>query len=119
MRKKYYSLIRGFPSMVQSVGIAQALAFVMAKAGDTEGEAHRRLRDQLSKWLFCPDCPIPWTTQPSEYEDDASCGLMRRLLAEQDPEVWWYAEEEAIAFSIWLKRFAEAITPAEERQQAE
>ena len=114
LRKKYYSLIRGFPSMVQSMGIAQALAFVMSKASDEE--AHQELRDHLTGWLFSPDCPVPWTTGPGNYKHDNKHGLMRRLLDEPDPEVWWYAEEEAIAFSIWLKRFAEAITPPKDRQ---
>lgn len=114
LRRKYYSLIRGFPSLVQSAGIAQALAVLMAKASGEE--AHRELLQQLTNWLCRPDSPVPWTTQREAYASDARSGLMRRLLEEPDPEVWWYAQQEVIAFSLWLKRFAEAITPAGERQ---
>lgn len=114
LRKKYYSLIRGFPSLVQSVGIAQALAFLMSKARDER--AHQSLINHLTSWLFDAQSPVPWTTRTEAYQGDEGSRLMRRLLGEADPEVWWYAEEEAIAFSIWLKRFAEAITPARERQ---
>jgi CRISPR type III-B/RAMP module-associated protein Cmr5 len=110
LRDKYYSLIRGFPALVQSVGIAQALAFVMSKAADEQ--APRQLRDHLTGWLFSPHCPVPWSHPVQNYQGDREGGLMRRLLDETDPEVWWYAEEEAVAFSIWLKRFAEAITQA-------
>lgn len=114
LRREYYSLIREFPSMVQAVGFAQALAFLMAKA--PEREAHRRLCHHLTGWLCSPDCPVPWTQPAAPYQADPDHGLMRRLLDEPDPELWRYVEEEAMAFAVWLKRFAEAITPAEERQ---
>jgi CRISPR type III-B/RAMP module-associated protein Cmr5 len=113
LRKGYYSLIRGFPSMVQSMGIGQALAFLMSRAQDEE--AHRTLRDHLTEWLFHADSPVPWTQKADRY-DKPENKLMSRLLDESDPEIWWFAEEEAIAFSLWLKRFTEAITPPKERQ---
>ena len=114
LRKGYYSLIRRLPSMVQSMGIGQALAFVMSRAH--EEEAHRALRDHLTAWLMDANSPVPWTCAAPYSQPESS--LMERLLAENDPEVWWFAEEEAIAFSLWLKRFTEAITPPEERQEA-
>ena len=113
LRKGYYSLIRNFPSMVQSMGIGQALAFLMSRAQDEE--AHHTLLDHLTEWLWHNDSPVPWTTTASRYTDMKN-KLMSRLLDESAPEIWWFAEEEAIAFSLWLKRFAEAITPPAERQ---
>jgi CRISPR type III-B/RAMP module-associated protein Cmr5 len=114
LRASYYSLIRNFPSLVQSMGIGQALAFLMSKA--QQEEAHAALRDHLTAWLFSRDCPAPWTQDGARYTVDKT-KLLCRLLDESDPEVWWFVEEEAIAFALWLKRFTEAITPARDRQQ--
>ena len=44
--------------------------------------------------------------KPHEYERGHD-RLLRRLLNE-NPEVWWHIDKEAIQFAIWLKRFAEA-----------
>jgi len=100
---EYYSVIRSFPSMIQSLGIGQSLAFLMSKGKPQ----HNALRAHLTDWLFDADSTVPWTTLPANFTKEAS-KLLERLMAEEDPQIWWYADEEAIAFSIWLKRFSES-----------
>lgn len=99
-RDRYRSLARNLPAMIQSTGLGQCVAFLMALEGREREEAELLLR-HLSDWLQDEKCPIPWSTQTH------NPSLMERLTAE-GPEVWWYAEREAIEFAVWLKRFAEA-----------
>ncbi len=102
---KYRSIVRNFPSMVQSMGIGQAVAFLMAKKADA---GHRDLLHHITAWLFTENS-VPWdtTTQAGTDEDDK---LLNRLLT-QKSHVWWVAEREAIEFGVWLKRLTEARTP--------
>ncbi len=103
--EKYRSIVRNFPAMVQSMGIGQAIAFLMAKKDD---KGHQDLLHHITEWLF-RDNAVPWTSPApaTATEDDK---LLKRLLL-HDSAVWWAAEREAIEFSIWLKRFTEARTP--------
>jgi CRISPR type III-B/RAMP module-associated protein Cmr5 len=99
----YYSLIRGFPAMMQSGGIGPAVAFLMAKSADAE---NLDLLEHLNAWLFAKECPLPWSFKPPL--GNARTLLWQRLNDEPNLEVWWAVEEEAIEFCIWLKRFSEA-----------
>jgi len=106
----YRSLVREFPAMVQSMGLGQSVAFLMAKG---EG-SHRELLNHLSEWLL-DKSPVPWTAVASE--GDGANRLIERLL-QQTPPVWWAAEREAIEFAIWLKRFAEALYESQKAKPA-
>jgi CRISPR-associated protein Cmr5 len=100
--REYGALARGAPSDVQANGLGQTLAFWRAKGyehGQPKGEEHCRLLKDVSTWL-----------------------CYRLNLAEQTDVVEWIAKQaktddyrrataEAIAFLVWLKRFAEAELP--------
>jgi CRISPR type III-B/RAMP module-associated protein Cmr5 len=105
---EYRALARNFPSMVQSMGLAQTLAFLMSRASDKKNEQHIKLRDHLTDWLFHDNSTVPWKTKIDSRWPTGS-KLLERLLAEDDPLVWWHADQEAIEYGIWLKRFAEAL----------
>lgn len=101
--KEYHSLARNFPSMIQSMGIGQSVAFLMAK----DKTEHKLYLKHVTTWLvFDDDNSVPWTTPRGSDNDPHR--LIQRLL-DEDSYVWWHAEREAIEYAIWLKRFAEAL----------
>lgn len=104
-KKEYGSLVRGLPAMIQTNGLGPTLAFLQAKAKGKPATHYGLLFDHVSRWVL---------------------GLFRRVehdLPEHDLLEWVYrrssveyrdATTEAIAYSIWLKRLAEAKGWAEE-----
>lgn len=103
--KKYSSLARSAPTDIQANGLGQTLAFWRAK-GYEQGkpkpdDAHAALLGHVANWLrerkILPEGkdPVEWIS------NDATTDEYRRATA------------EAIAFLIWLKRFAEAELPRE------
>ncbi|MFQ5741771.1 MAG: type III-B CRISPR module-associated protein Cmr5 [Acidobacteriota bacterium] len=119
--KKYRSLIRNFPSMMQTMGVGATLAFLQSKP---DSQQHKRLLKQLHQWAFQVKS-IPWRTPPDNFKNEHR-GLLCRLLkepildgAEQagtnsvkrhalEQAIWWAVEEELLAYGIWLKRFTES-----------
>lgn len=98
--RKYNSLARSAPAMVQSNGLGQALAFWRAKAGrDKKGE-HWLLYSHVSAWVM-----NELNTQSKEAE-----GLLEWVV-QQDTQTYRRATTETMAYLTWLKRFAEAILP--------
>ena len=92
--RDYTAETRLFPSMVHQAGLAPALANLKAK-GDT---AKTSLYDHVSAWVS--------ETTFNEPKGDALALIVK------NPAVHLLrAQEEALAFSTWLKRFAEAREP--------
>lgn len=91
-QKKYGSLVRGFPAMIQTDGIGPALAFLKAK-GNAE---HLSLNQHVSAWVL-REMKAP------ETESD-----LLLWLTEQSSARYRQATVEALAYLMWLKRFAEA-----------
>lgn len=88
----YASLVRGLPAMIQTDGIGQTLAFLLAKANE---RPHQRTAYRfLEEWLSV------------EFEN-VKPGLIQWLL-NSDSDVYRQATNEAQAYLVWLKRFAEA-----------
>lgn len=101
MQEEYGSLVKKAPADIQSNGLGQTLAFWYAKGyekGDPKSDsAHYHLLQHLTAWLKSPDSMglqsdnlTEWITKTAQVTD------YRR------------ATTEAIAFLVWLKRFAEA-----------
>ena len=91
-KKEFRSLARGAAADIQINGLGQTLAFWKAK-GET---AHLKLFGALSGWIkqqqtFTDANLLIWIRNPDTTTDD-----YRRATA------------EAIAYLIWVKRFAEA-----------
>jgi len=91
-QKEFKSLAQNAPADIQANGLAQTLAFWKAK-----GESHHEaLYQALSEWVMKemgqPSRDIlEWITDPATGSDS-----YRRATA------------EALAFLVWVKRFAEA-----------
>ncbi len=104
-KNKYGSLVRGLPAMIQTDGLGQTLAFLLAKAKDSDknGKAkgsavteHRAAYDHLAAWLGAP-----------EQFGFGQVDLLDWLL-KQNSDTYRQAAAEAQAYLGWLKRFVEA-----------
>lgn len=96
---KYGSLARKFPVLVLTNGLGHALAFLRAKGK----EHHQNLYRHFSVWVT------------SEIYDSVpgTNGLMEKII-EDDSNTYRRATTEALAFAVWIKRFAEAELQSEE-----
>lgn len=99
IQKKYGSLVRGLPALVQSDGLGQMLAFLKAvdgrsknKGNTPEIESYRH----ISAWASHKDSAL-----------DAQGDLLEWLLKQSTTE-YRRATAETLAYLSWLKRFAEA-----------
>lgn len=93
----YKSLTRRLPAMIMVNGLGQALAFLCSKEGGPEGA----LYEHLSQWLRSKEAPVAW-------ESDKGDLLERIIDARTTSLTYRQATREALAFTGWLKRFAEA-----------
>jgi CRISPR-associated protein Cmr5 len=91
--KQYGSLARGLAAMIQTNGLGQTLAFLLSKAGNDRTNAHARLYGHL-------DC---WLSQNVTHGTD-----LLQWITQQSSDGYRRASVEALAYSVWLARFAEA-----------
>lgn len=102
IKKKYSSLAQKAPADIQTNGLGQTLAFWRAKSATKEKEtaenvAHREILTHLKNWLNNDDgMKIGVTDLVDWISNTANTNDYRR------------ATSEAIAFLVWLKRFAES-----------
>jgi len=89
--KEYASLVRGFAAMIQTDGLAPALAFIKAKGKDH----HLTLNQHLSEWVL------------AEMKITGEKDLLQWLLGQSSAR-YRQAATETIAYLVWLKRFVEA-----------
>ncbi len=101
-RKKYGSLARKVPMLVLTNGLGQTLAFLRAKGKDDPSDEHNILFGHLSAWTMS--------------QVAASAGNQNLLdwVLNNDSAAYRHATTEALAYLMWLKRFAEAELPTEE-----
>ena len=92
--RDYLVEVRAFPALVHQVGLAPALANLRAKGGN----AKLFLYDHVSAWV-----------SEAIFGDPKGDAL---ALVVKNPAVHLLrAQEEALAFSVWLRRFVEAREP--------
>lgn len=108
---KYGGLVRKLPAHVTGNGLGQALAFLRAKSAVKPGKqpsaenlAHGTAYRHLSSWVMSQLDP----------EGQKSGKSLLEWLLEQNSDVYRRATTEALAFLVWLKRFAEAELPEED-----
>lgn len=92
---KYGSLARKMPTLIQTNGLGQTLAFLKAKGK----EHHSQMFDHLSGWLITRI---------------AGTGDFLNRVFDMESQTYRLATTEALAFLQWLKRFAEAELGSEE-----
>jgi CRISPR-associated protein Cmr5 len=81
-------------------GLGQALATLLAasKGRSARESDHRRLYDQMQVWLCRSDVGAP-------YPDQAD---LMQAITSGDEAAYVQAQSEAIAYLVWLKKFAVA-----------
>ncbi len=99
---KYRSLARNLPSMILSNGLGATLAFIKSK-GSAE---HQKIYTHLDQWL------TRWIR--SWLNNAVSQGILEWIVAESTSETYRMVTTEALAFTQWLKRFAESEIPDEQ-----
>lgn len=101
--RKYSSLARSAPAMVQSNGLGQTLAFYRAKAGSdrSKNSEHWLLYSHISHWVM---------VQLDQKDSKVRDGLLEWIV-QQDTQTYRRATTETLAYMAWLKRFAEAVLP--------
>jgi CRISPR-associated protein Cmr5 len=95
-RKKYGSQVRGLPSLIQSDGLGQTLAFLKAKDKDKRDSYYFSAYNHIDSW-----------TQDKDSGLNVQGDLLKWLL-EQSSTDYRRATAEVLAYLSWLKRFAEA-----------
>jgi len=82
---------------MNSLGQACATLLAQAKGESSDKDAHKRLFDHLEDWLCGSDAPV---------------GLNKPLmnaLVQSDQATYFHAQSEALAYLVWLKKFAQAF----------
>jgi len=97
IQKKYGSLVRGLPALIQSDGLGQMLAFLKAKDKNKGNTEHIEAYSNISNWIS-----IEFGIT---YKQDET--LLEWLLTQETP-MYRRVTAEALAYLNWLKRFAEA-----------
>ncbi len=95
-KREYRSLIEGFPALVRSAGIGQALALLL------KGEKAQLL---LAGHL------CGWVNQRGYTVGSAPADFMA-WLAKADRDSYLAVQKEVMAICGWLKTFAQAFLPA-------
>lgn len=90
----YGTRAKNLPSMIQANGLGATLAFLRAKAGTDHAAADYRLYEHVATRIV--------------YYLEYTAGDIMHLIREADTDTYRRATAEAIAFSIWLKRYVEA-----------
>lgn len=93
-KKKYGTLARKLPAMIQSNGLGQTLAFLRAKGGKKK-DAHNLIADHIGQWV------------QSQLKTGKDQDLLTWII-QQPSDAYRRATTESITFAIWLRRFAEA-----------
>ncbi|MDI6893170.1 MAG: type III-B CRISPR module-associated protein Cmr5 [Bacillota bacterium] len=92
----YGSLARKVPALVTSAGLGQAMAFLRAKGQSKAWDPHELLYSHVSDWV------VGQLKETGELLD---------VIQHRSSEVYRQATSEALAFLLWVKRFAEARLP--------
>ena len=93
---KYLSFARGFPSLIHSCGLVQAVSF--AKSKSTKSDAHKFFLEDLKAILIVGDLI-------SEKDDLVDCAR------KADQTEYLLLSRRALDAAVWLKRYSEALEP--------
>ena len=95
--KEYTSLAKSAPADIMSNGLGQTLAFWGAKAKENENGYSKLLKDVTN-----------WLTDERHRLNNKGRELVKWIVGLDDMNQYRRATSEAIAFLVWVKRFAEA-----------
>jgi len=99
----YVSYIEALPATILMNGLGQAAATLLAKAEGKLDKPHGLLYADLQDWLCGNDPAAPYRSSEAKGDDrlmHAICG--------SDQRKYLHAQTEALAYLVWLKKFARA-----------
>lgn len=94
-QKKYGTLARKLPAMIQMNGLGTTLAFLYAKGKGDRKDGHTIISDHISKRVL-------------KYLETDKYETLLHLVRDADTATYRRATAEAIEYGIWLKRYVEA-----------
>ncbi len=103
--ESFATLLKGLPATVLLNGFGQTLAYLLAKAADREGEAKTKRKERDYQDAF--HLIVQWLRE-RQLITQQDQGAILRELASMDQPRYLQAQEEALAFLEWAKRFAAA-----------
>ncbi len=95
----YVSYVRALPASILQNGLGQALASLLSAAKGKEKEPHRWLHDQIQAWLCREHKDAPYAGKPK----------LLQAITEGSEQTYLHAHAEALAYLVWLKKFAVAF----------
>jgi CRISPR-associated protein Cmr5 len=96
--KNYVSCAESLPATILMNGLGQACATLLAKAEGVLEKPHGLLYVDLQLWLCGPDPAAPYRNG----------GNLMDAITRGDQTAYLRAEAEALAYLVWLKKFARA-----------
>lgn len=99
-RKYYGTMAQKLPVLIRSAGLAQALAFVDAKASGTHEEPYRQLLGDLAQVLGYPDA-----------------GRLLEASREAGLVDYMRLSRKAVLALTWFKRFAQSVLDVEPTEE--
>lgn len=104
-QKKYGTLARKLPAMIQLNGLGTTLAFLLAKGKDE----HKLIYSHISKWVVT----FLQIRSSDDFENlltrvREQRGQLLDIVRQEDVDSYRRATTEAIEYSIWLKRYVES-----------
>lgn len=91
--KKYHTLIRSLPAMIQMQGLGTTVAFLYSKKGAEK--AHEILYDSTGEW--CKQQKLLKNTE------------LAKEIVQLDTQAYRMVTEEVLQMLLWKKRFAEGM----------
>jgi CRISPR-associated protein Cmr5 len=95
----YVAYAAALPATILTNGLGQAAATLLAKKKPGGGDGHGELYADLQSWLCDTNPTAPFNNQPD----------LMRAITSVAPEVYFRAQAEALAYLVWLKKFAKAF----------
>ena len=105
---RYRSYVERLPANIVMNGLGQAVATLMARKNGSgaDAKAYEFLLGHLQAWLCRQDPAAPYIG--AMLHDDMP---LIRAISTSDQSVYVRAHAEALAYLVWLKKFAQAFLP--------
>lgn len=104
----YVSYVSALPANILQNGLGQALATLLSAAGGKPDDPHRRLFDQMQSWLCGNQSDAPYKGQDN----------LIKAITDGTEQIYLQAHAEALAYLVWLKKFAVAFLKKPEQGDA-
>ena len=101
-KKEYRSVVMKAPTMIIINGLGQTLAFLKSKGKNDKSKPEEKLYRDIENWL---NKRVQWT---------ANVELIEKVISLPNDK-FRYATAETLSFLSWMRRFADAVLPKEDK----